>query len=231
MQGLDQAIVAVIAFILGGAFNAAVGLVTGDIRDGRTHSRELSRLRAGRAMEERLKDLGATDWEVTRVLARALEMLSGWRGLHDIMLKSYPQPSGGVVDIGLLGDASLYERYRRLVDDFKERQESGLTEEDYKRWRELSTDLTIALVEQREAVLRGETPQRIPSDDQRRLLMTAAPISKMLFELPTRGGPYPGLGPPDDDAPTPLAATEAEDLMRRVLAEYPIHGRRPPPTG
>ncbi len=167
---MDPALVAVIAFALGGLFNAVVGAFAAEFQASRNHHRELERLRFGRSMDTRLEDLAVTDWWFDRRLIYGVEVITGAPGFTDKVFSGRPRPAGNV-NIRLV-DADTYRRVLKYEAVAIERSGVGMSPEDDLRYRKLSLDLGIVIERQRQRLMAGQAVTLIPEDEMNRLIET-----------------------------------------------------------
>ena len=145
----------VFVFIAGGIFSAVLGAVVEDYRSKRDHTRELERLRAGKAMDIRLADIEATRYEVQTTLLTEAYRGQGPGEVTPFSVPDIPRPATGAVAVEYLDSATLEDYEIFLSENVDRPDDEGLGASAIQRVATISLDIDVALDTARECVLSG----------------------------------------------------------------------------
>jgi len=156
---LGPAVLAIVAFVLGGLFNAIVGVATGEYRARQDQKRVDRRERSDRLRIYWLEEVRRTQDIMSADLLRLSAEAAGDQRL-EAALPSDPAGRGAAYE--LLGDASVAQSFFELETRlFYRKPRSGLSEEDLRAWVVTMAKVGEAFDAQERRVMNDKEPIRI----------------------------------------------------------------------
>lgn len=178
---LGPVALAIVAFVLGGIFNAIVGVATGEYRARQDQKRLDRRERSDRLRSYWLEEARRTQDKMSADILRLAAQAAGDEGL-EAALPSDPAGRGPTYE--LLGDASIAQTFFELETRlFYRKPGSGLSEDDLHAWVVTMAKVGEAFGEQERLIMNDEEPIRIAPE-----VLASVTTWRNTFPRPPSGG-------------------------------------------
>ncbi len=159
---LGPAALAIVAFVLGGVFNAVVGGAAGEFQ-----ARQAEQRRVRREQAQRLREHWLAETERTHNIMSAdvLRLAAQARGDARLEASLPSDPAGRGAAYDLIGDVSVARAFFDLEARlFYRKPGAGLSEEDLRSWVSTMGRVGDAFDAQARRIMNDEEPIRIPRD-------------------------------------------------------------------